>query len=106
MHNIKKKNIYKEDKLFLKSLRIASGLDETKIERSGDLTDDYFEKILYSFYMSLSCKHKLDKWIIDLDGLSGRKFRYLLNNLISCFNFPSYLEIGSWLGSTACSASF
>lgn len=106
MNGIKKKKVYKEDKLIMESIRDAAGIDETKIEIFGDESNTYMQKILYSFKMALACNHKLDDWIIDLEGLSGRKFRYLLNNLISCFNFPSYLEIGSWLGSTACSALF
>ena len=41
-----------------------------------------------------------------MDGLSGRKYRSLINSLINKVKNPSYLEIGSWLGSTACSAAF
>ncbi len=38
--------------------------------------------------------------------MSGRKYRTLINNLINKIEKPSYLEIGTWLGSTACSACF
>ena len=41
-----------------------------------------------------------------MEGLSGRKYRSLINNLVEKIEKPSYLEIGSWLGSTACSAAF
>ena len=41
-----------------------------------------------------------------MHGLSGRKFRILLNSLIEKISNSKYLEIGSWLGSTACSVSF
>jgi hypothetical protein len=37
-----------------------------------------------------------------IDGMSGQSFRLVLNNLLnSC---DSYLEIGTWKGSTACTA--
>ncbi len=106
MNSIKKKKDFRNDKPFLKSLKEASGLDETKIEFFGDLSDPFSKRILYSYNMSLSCKHKLEKWIVNMEGLSGRKFRYFINNLLGCFTFPSYLEIGCWLGSTSCSASY
>ena len=50
-------------------------------------------------------KRKIDQWILNIRGLSGRKYRNLINNLISKLKNPSYLEIGSFTGSTACSAA-
>jgi len=38
--------------------------------------------------------------------MSGRKYRYWINNFISIEEAPRYLEVGSWAGSTACSAIF
>ena len=81
-------------------------LDETSINFSGDFNDNYSRKLNESFYEALSLQNKISYWLKDLDGLSGKKYRYLLNNLISKFNEPRYLEIGSWTGSTACAASF
>jgi len=40
---------------------------------------------------------------ITLHGMSGKKFRHLLNNLCSG-PYTRYLEIGLWQGSTFCSA--
>ena len=48
-------------------------------------------------------KRKINDFILNLTGLSGRKFRSMLNNLIEKFESPRYLEVGSWYGSTACS---
>ena len=81
-------------------------LDETSISFSGDFYDSYSKKINESFYESLSLQSKINCWLKNLDGLSGKKYRYLLNNLVSKFSEPKYLEIGSWTGSTACAASF
>ena len=41
-----------------------------------------------------------------MDGMSGRKYRYLINNLVENLPDARYLEIGSWAGSTACSAIY
>ena len=45
-------------------------------------------------------KRKINDFILNLTGLSGRKFRSMLNNLIEKFESPRYLEVGSWYGST------
>jgi hypothetical protein len=45
----------------------------------------------------------IDKKILDIDGMSTNKIRHLFNNLCSMPN-TKYLEVGSWKGSTLCSA--
>ena len=55
-----------------------------------------------SFEESLSQKKKINNFVLEMKGLSGRKYRSLINSLISKIKNPSYLEIGSWLGSTTC----
>jgi hypothetical protein len=39
-----------------------------------------------------------------MEGLSGRRYRAFINNLIGALPGPRYLEIGTWAGSTLCSA--
>lgn len=48
---------------------------------------------------------KVSKDILDLDGLSGIYTRHFYNNLCSMPN-ARYLEIGTWKGSSVCSAMF
>ena len=48
---------------------------------------------------------KLTKEILDLEGMSSKKFRFFLNNLCSTPKI-NYLEIGCWKGSTFISALF
>ena len=55
---------------------------------------------------ALSIKTILPPQILKMKGLSGRKFRIMINSLVNLIDNPRYLEIGCWLGSTACSASF
>jgi hypothetical protein len=41
---------------------------------------------------------------LSMEGMSGRKYRYFINNLIERLAAPRYLEIGVCAGSTFCSA--
>ena len=47
---------------------------------------------------------KLIPEILDLDGMSGKKVKHFLNNIL--YNNANYLEIGVFKGSTLCSALY
>jgi hypothetical protein len=49
---------------------------------------------------------KLTPGVLAIPGMSGRKYRSFINNLIEQLPAPRYLEVGSWAGSTLCSAIF
>ena len=49
---------------------------------------------------------KISDEIKFMSGMSGKKYRYLINNLISFTSNARYLEIGCWAGSTVCSALY
>ena len=53
-----------------------------------------------SFEGALKEESKLDEWVLDMQGMSGKCFRHFLNNLASKMRDCRYLEIGSWKGST------
>jgi hypothetical protein len=44
--------------------------------------------------------------VLALDGMSGRKYRIFINNLIGSIEGARYLEVGVWMGSTLCSAIY
>ena len=46
---------------------------------------------------------KITKEILDMDGMTGKKTRHLYNNICSMKD-TRYLEIGTWKGSSLCSA--
>ena len=48
---------------------------------------------------------KCKKSILDIDGMSGKKTRHCYNNICSLPN-TRYLEIGTWRGSSLCSAIY
>ena len=45
-----------------------------------------------------------DVGIYSIDGMSGKKYRYFINTLMASLGPTRYLEVGSWMGSTLCSA--
>lgn len=48
----------------------------------------------------------LPNWIMEMDGMSGKKYRDFINKLIKSLKDPRYLEIGCWKGSTSCAAIY
>lgn len=82
-------------------------LDETSIRMSGNFDKSAEGAMLrHALIRALALDTKLPGWIVNMEGMSGRKYRYLINNLIGSISNPRYLEVGSWQGSTACSAAY
>ncbi len=106
MDSIQIKRTLKKKKKILCLVNHISQIDETIIKFSGDRNDTFFKKIETSFENAMSGNTQLSNWILKMEGLSGRKFRVLINSLVRQLKEPKYLEIGSWLGSSACSACF
>jgi hypothetical protein len=78
--------------------------EETSIEFRGDFTTTPLtQKLLQAFLDAMAIRTKLPDWIRTMPGMSGRKYRYLINNLVGSLEDARYLEVGSWTGSTACS---
>ena len=48
----------------------------------------------------------LPESLLDIEGMSGRKYRAFINQLVRNVHNARYLEIGSWAGSTLCSAIY
>ena len=106
MDKIKKKKLLKKKKRILSLLNLVSSLDETTIIFDGNQDNNYSKIFKQSLNNALAMKTNLDKQVLKMKGLSGRKFRIMLNSLIKLMEKPKYLEIGSWIGSTACSALY
>jgi hypothetical protein len=81
--------------------------EQTSIKVYGDHSGSALARCVnLAFQRTLSLHHKLPDWITKMDGMSGKKYRYFINNLVELLNAPKYLEVGSWAGSTACSAMY
>lgn len=46
----------------------------------------------------------LPNWILEMNGMSGKRYRSFINNFLKQLGDARYLEIGCWKGSTTCSA--
>lgn len=63
----------------------------------------YKEHIDKSFENAENHVSKIDQGIIHMDGMTGTKTRHFYNNLLDIPD-ARYLEIGTWKGSSVCSA--
>jgi len=55
---------------------------------------------------AIAGESKISSDVLAIDGMSGKKYRMFINNLISLLDDARYLEIGVWAGSTLCAAIF
>jgi len=86
---------------------ILDHTEETSISLDGDFEHNSYSKNLkYSLFQALAMNTKLSDEIKFMPGMSGKKYRYFINNFVSITDNPRYLEIGSWTGSTVCSALY
>jgi hypothetical protein len=60
--------------------------------------------VKYAFGDAMAGLGNLDPRVLQMDGMSGRKYRLFINNLMRLLPGSGYLEVGVWQGSTLCSA--
>lgn len=81
--------------------------DETSVLFHGDCARHPAAQVLHNaFLLANSGQSTLPDWILSMEGMSGRKYRTLINRLVATTEDARYLEVGSWLGSTASAALF
>jgi hypothetical protein len=66
----------------------------------------YVKNIKNAYEKTISDSHKVPIDLLAMNGMSGKKYRTFINNLVEEVKDARYLEIGSWKGSTACSALY
>jgi hypothetical protein len=80
-------------------------VEELDVKFKGDFNDNNLSKNLKTAFMnSLNKETNIPDWILGMRGMSGRKYRRFINNFFSINYDNRYLEVGSYTGSTACSA--
>jgi hypothetical protein len=80
--------------------------EETSIRFSGEWDHPLAAKLQDAWFDAIAMNYKLPDSIRYMEGMSGKKYRYLINNLVGSIDDARYLEIGSWKGSTAASAIY
>lgn len=76
------------------------------IKRWGSEASHLAAHVGMAFDKALAGNSELPEEVLALDGMSGRKYRMFINNLMREIDDPRYLEIGSYKGSTAIAAGF
>ncbi|MGD9656490.1 MAG: hypothetical protein AB7U61_02450 [Methylocystis sp.] len=80
-------------------------MDQLSIRETGSAHHDHFTILLQlAFDRALALESEISSDVLALPGMSGSRYRMFINNLVRIVFKPRYLEIGSWMGSTACSA--
>ena len=64
----------------------------------------YINLVQQSLRAADQYQSRLSPYVLEIDGMSGRKMRHFVNNVFAYKPSLKYLEIGSWKGSTMCSA--
>lgn len=89
--------------LGLKKLPI---IPETRIVLAKNGNHPLEAKIVAALQVAVAGEGNLPPNLLDMDGMSGRKYRRFINALMASLDKPNYLEIGCHKGSTACCALF
>lgn len=80
--------------------------EETSIKIMNIHPSEEAVRLQKAWLRSIAMEHKVPNHIRYMSGMSGKKYRYLINNLVEETPNARYLEIGSWMGSTFCSAIY
>jgi hypothetical protein len=72
-------------------------------ELMDDKIKSYIHHIKLSFDNAENSKSKITEFIVCMEGMTGTKTRHFYNNLLNIED-ARYLEIGTWKGSSVCSA--
>lgn len=83
-----------------------SNITVTEMSRPGERDQNLPQLVQRAFHRALSGTTKLSPEVLTMPGMSGQKYRRFINSLIEELPEPRYLEIGSWMGSTLCSAAY
>lgn len=85
--------------------QVPGNAERLSIKRTGLRESNAYTALVdAALDRALALEGKLSERVLQMEGMSGRNYRTFINNLIGTLPDARYLEIGSWAGSTACSA--
>jgi hypothetical protein len=85
---------------------IMNSNEVTSISLSGEWDHSVSADVQNAWLATMGMHFKIPDWVRDMDGMSGKKYRCFINNLVGITDDARYIEIGTWAGSTACSALY
>jgi hypothetical protein len=71
-----------------------------------DTKSSKYSSAIFKSYVSADELNYLPDWLMTMEAMSGKKYKHFINQLISQVDDARYLEVGTWTGSTACSALY
>lgn len=72
----------------------------------SEISHPYVDIVKESLDKALNYESQLTETVLNMQGMSGKKYRHFINNVVSSISDARYLEVGSWKGSTLCAAVF
>ena len=79
-------------------------MDEFVTTFTQTVSNPLVAKVVTALQRAIASDGKLPAEVLGIQGMSGRKYRLFINNLIESINDARYLEVGVLAGSTLCSA--
>jgi hypothetical protein len=83
---------------------MASPVPTISLRAERDATHPLLPALNDAFAAVMRDEVTLPDFLLDMPGMSGRRYRMLINRLVRNLAAPRYLEVGSWKGSTLCAA--
>ena len=80
-------------------------LEKFTIMHNSELQTRYIKHVKHALNNAENKISKISQEIKSMEGMTGEKTRHFYNNLLSCDD-ARYLEIGTWKGSSVCSAMY
>jgi hypothetical protein len=62
--------------------------------------------VMTAMQVAINGETPLPREVLSMQGMSGWRYRIFINELVRQVANPAYLEVGSWAGSTLCSAIY
>ena len=86
--------------------RMDAQMTVLQIRSATDRGSELPQLVRRALEQAIAGETKLIPEILAMPGMSGRCYRRFINNLVGFLPASGYLEVGSWTGSTLCSAIF
>lgn len=85
--------------------RKIAGKLPARVTRKGSFDQSHLGRALdKAIRLADSGESRVPTWVLQMSGMSGKRYREAINALVTLIPHPVYMEVGSWSGSTATSA--
>jgi hypothetical protein len=86
------------------NLETGEPVDAHIVQIETSTPSEMVVRLKAAFATGLAGESEIDPQVLKIPGMSGRCYRYFINNLVRMMPDARYLEVGTWAGSTLCAA--